>query len=351
MEKQQDWKKVLKADPTEKLLEQLEHLDRYYLLREIMEKPGGDTEVSNLRTALVGEILEKQMEDGSWNGQPYDYANGTTHQLMKLMELGLSPEDEPVKRGTDYLFRCQAEDGSFIQGELRCVCGKDIDPVARDFPVIKSNPIITNAALLALARTGHSDEPRVEKGYEWLCSWQDEDGSWSSPRARMCREHGEGYPYTYCGIHATCNALLGLSATEKTRNSQAVRRGVEFILNLYGYKRLIEVKPPYEDKSVPFDGAWFDPRCATPANQPPPPDVVIEAASTYHVLSTLSMLGYGLENEKIRAGVQRLMEWQSPDGLWLVDHPFLDDHPFTLRILLAIKSLHQPLQVFSLHGH
>ena len=344
MEKQQDWKKVLKADPTEKLLEQLEHLDRYYLLREIMEKPGDDTEVSNLRTALVDEILEKQMEDGSWNGQPYDYANGTTHQLMKLMELGLSPEDEPVKRGTDYLFRCQAEDGSFIQGEIRCVCGTDKDPVASNFPVIKSNPIVTNAALLALARTGHGDNPRVEKGYEWLCSWQDEDGSWSSPRARMCREHGEGYPYTYCGIHATCNALLGLSGTEKTRNSQAARRGAEFLLSLYGFKRNISDKPPYEDKSTPFDGAWFDPMCVPPPDRKPP-DIVIEAVTTQHVLSILSMLGYGLENEKVRAGFQKLLEWQSQDGLWL------KDHRLTLDVLMTIKSFHQPLQIFSLHGH
>ncbi|UCC17242.1 MAG: hypothetical protein JSU58_01455 [Dehalococcoidales bacterium] len=351
MEKQREWKKLLKADPTDKLLEKLERLERYYLLREIIERPEDDAEVRSLKIALVDEILGRQMEDGSWNGQPYDYANGTTHQLMKLAELGLSPEDEPVKKGTDYLFLHQAEDGSFIQGKLNCVCGTDIDPVARNFPLIKSNPIITNAALLALTRTGHGDDPRVEKGYEWLCNWQDEDGSWSSPRARLCKERGEGYPNTFCGIHSTCNALLGLSATEKTRTSQAARRGADFLLSWYGYKRLLPVQPPHDDKSTPFNGAWFDPRCATPANQPPPPDIVIEAASTYHVLSTLATLGYSLENEKVRAGVQRLIEWQSPDGLWLVDHPFLDHYQFTLHILLAIKSLYQPLQVFSLHGH
>ncbi|HEY96271.1 MAG TPA: hypothetical protein G4O15_15180 [Dehalococcoidia bacterium] len=351
MEKQKDWKSLLKADPTEQLLQEVGNLDKYYFLREIMEKPEDDIEASKLRNTLVDEIIEKQMEDGSWNGQPYDYANGTTHQLMKLMELGLSPEDEPVKKGTDYLFLHQVEDGSFSQGEIRCVCGTDIDPVARKFPSVKSNPIITNTTLLALARTGHGDDPRVEKGYEWLCSWQEEDGSWSSPRARLCRDQGEGYPYTYCGIHSTCNALLGLSATEKTRNSEVARRGAEFILNWYGYKRDLRVEPPYDDKSIPFDGAWFDPRCVTPANQPPPPDIVIEAASTYHVVSTLATLGYGLENEKMRAGVQRLMEWQSPDGLWLVDHPFLDHYQFTLHVLLAVKSLYQPLQVFSLHGH
>jgi len=344
MEKQQDWKSILKADSTNLLLKEAGNLDKYYILREIIEKPVEDTEVSNLKNALVDDIVSKQMEDGSWNGKPYDYANGTTHQLMKLMELGLSPEDTPVKRGTDYLFRCQAENGSFIEDEIRCVCGTDRDPVARNFPAINSNPIITNAALLALARTGYGDDPRVAKGYEWLCSWQDEDGSWLSPRAKMCREQGEGYPHPYCGIHATCNAMLGLSATEKTREGQAARRGAEFILNSYGSKYDRSVEPPYTVTSTPFDGAWFDPRSVAPAYAKPS-DIVVEVFSTQHVLATLSMLGYGLENERVRAGVHRLIGFQSQDGLWL------KHQQFTLHTLMTIKSFHQPLHCFSFHGH
>ena len=344
MEKQQDWKKALKADPTNLLLEQAENRDRNYILREIREKPAEDAEVGNLKNALVNEILSKQQADGSWNGKPYDYQNGTTHQLMKLIELGLSAQDTPVKKGTDYLFQCQAENGSFIQGELRCICGTDVDPLVKTFPVINTNPIITNAVLLALVRTGYGDDPRITKGYEWLCSWQDEDGSWLSPRAKMCREHGEGYPYPYCGLHATCNALLGLSATERTRQSQAAKRGAEYLLNLYGSKCDRSVNPPYTVTSTPFDGAWFDPRSVAPADAKPS-DSLVEAACTQHVLSILSMLGYDLENEKVRAGFQRLMEFQSQDGLWLMDRQF------TLHVLMTIKSFYQPLQYFSFHGH
>ncbi len=344
MEKQNDWKKVLKADPTELLLQEAGNLNKYYLLREIMEKPEDDTEVSSLRDSLINEILGKQMEGGSWNGKPYDYENGTTHQLMKLIELGMNTQDAPVKKGTEYLFQCQSENGSFIQGEIRCVCGTDRDPVARNFPVIKSNPIVTNAALLVLTRTGYGDDPRVEKGYEWLCSWQEEDGSWSSPRARMCREHGQGYPYPYCGIHTTCNSLLGLSATEKTRKSQASLRGAEFILSLYGSKYNRNKKPPFTVTSTPFNGAWFDPRCVAPSDTKPA-DIVVETVSTQHVLSTLSMLGYGLENETVKAGFNRLMELQAENGLWL------RNHQFTLHTLMTIKSFYQPLRFFSFHGH
>jgi hypothetical protein len=330
MKKQEDWKKILKADPTDRLLQQATGLDRYYILWEIMERPEEDAEVSSLRNSLVDEILGKQLADGSWNGKAYDYEDGTTHQLMKLLELGLSAQDEPVRKGVEYLLQFQIENGSFVQEAPRCG--------------VEANLVHTNAILLALTRTGYGDDPGVAKGYHWLCRWQQEDGSWLSPRARISRERGDGYPHPYCGLHATCNVLLGLSATEKTRDGQAAKRGTEFILSVYGIKYDRSIEPPYGVTGTPFDGAWFDPRCVPPGITNPS-DTVIEVMTTWHVLATLSMLGCGLENEIVRAGVQRLIEFQSQDGLWLIDCQF------TLRTLMAIKSLHQPLCVFSFHGH
>ncbi len=328
---QRHWSKVLKADPTDRLPKEVGQLDRYYILREIMEKPEDDAEVSSLRKELVDEILSKQLENGSWKDKAYDYENGTTHQLMKLVELGLSAQDAPIKKGVDYLFHCQARNGSFVQG--RTTCGVD-----------ESNLVQTNAVLLALARTGYGDDPRVVKGYDWLCSWQQEDGSWSSPRAKSSREQAEGYPHPYCGLHATCNALLGLSATQKTRQSQAAQRGAEFILSVYGSRYNRSDNSPYAVTRIPFDGAWFDRRLLLPGDTNRP-DNVIEVITTVQVLSTLSMLGYGLDNERVRRGLERLMGFQSQDGLWLMDNQF------TLGTLMTIKSFYQPLRVFSFHGH
>ena len=335
MKKQENWKSVLKADPTDRLVQQTGHLARYYILREIMEKSEEDAEVSSLQNDLRDEILGKQMENGSWNGKAYDYQNGTTHQLMTLIELGLSAQDAPIKKGAEYLLQRQAENGSFVQGGHQC--GVD------------ANLVVTNAVLLALARTGYGDDPRVAKGYEWLCSWQDEDGSWLSPRAKRSREQGDGYPHPYCGLHATCNVLLGLSATESTRESQAAKRGAEFILSSYGTKYDRGIEPPYDLTSTPFEGAWHDPNCVPPESIDGS-DREIELLSTSHVLETLSMLGYGLENGKVRAGVERLMRFQSQDGFWHFRRPETVS-PFTLRTLMAIKSFYRPLCVFSFQGH
>ena len=331
MEGQKGWKSTLKADPTGQLLKEVGKWDRYYILRELMEKPEDDAGVSNLRNELIEETLSKQMEDGSWNGKAYDYEEGTTHQLMKLVELGMSAQDAPIKKGMDYLFRCQAENGSFVQGHT--TCGVD-----------ESNLVQTNAVLLALARTGYGDDPRVARGYEWLCSWQQEDGSWLSPRSRRSREQGKGYPHPGCGIHATCNALLGLSATERTRQSQAAQCGAEFILSLYGGKCERSKEPPYAITSTPFNGAWYD-LLVVPGDAQDRSERTVHIVTTEHVLSTLSMMGYGLENEKVRAGIERLIGFQSQDGLWL------DSYQLTLVTLMTVKSFYQPLCVFSYHGH
>ena len=335
MKKAQDWKTTLKADPTEWLLEQAEGMDRYYVLREIMGKSEGDAEVSNTRDALVAEIVGKQRADGSWNGKAYDYENGTTHQMMKLMELGVSARDAPVKKGAEYLLQCQAENGSFVQGGLQCG--------------IDANLVATNAVLLALARTGYGDDPRMAEGYQWLCSWQDEDGSWLSPRAKMSREQGEGHPHPYCGLHATCNALLGLSATDRTRESQAAKRGAEFLLSSYGTKYDRSTEPPYGPTGKPFEGAWHDVNCAPPESTDGS-ERETEITTTGHVLSTLSMLGYGLRNEKVRAGVERLIGSQSEDGVWHFQKSEMA-LPFTLPPLMTVKSFYEPLSVFSFHGH
>jgi hypothetical protein len=280
------------------------------------------------------EIIGKQLENGSWNNKVYDYEEGTTHQLMKLIELGLTAEDEHVRKAVEYMFQFQAEDGAFIQG--RTMCGA------------RANLVTTNAVVLALARAGCSNDPRVANAYEWLRSWQQEDGSWLSPEAKRRREEGKGYPHPYCGLHATCNVLLGFSAIEKTRRSEAAKRGVNYLLGLYGYKYEIDkkIKPPFfrfilKKGLVPFEGAWHDPRCV-------PPEVglisrervdrIVETATTQEVLVPLSMLGYGLDNEKVRKGLNRLIQLQTASGV-------------TLRTLMMMKSLYQGLSVFSFHGH
>lgn len=332
-----DWRNVLQ-DMSGLLLEKTEdkyyNLTRYYILREIFEKPEHDPEVVDLQKDLVYEILHKQLENGSWNNKVYNYEEGTTHQVMNLIDLGMNVKDEPIQRAAAYMFRFQTATGAFIQGDHSCG--------------VKANLILTNAAVLALARAGYADDPRVIKAGEWLCSWQQKDGSFISPSAKKRREEGSGYPYPYCGLHATCNTLLGLNALEPMRKSH-VMRGADYLLGLYGYKYVIDtdVNPPRynyitdETQRIPFEGAWYDPRVIPPeagSILQQDADRKVEVFTTQHVLGTLSVLGYRLENQRVKNGLKRLLDLAKEEDI-------------SLYTVMVVKRLHQPFSVFSFHGH
>ncbi len=339
-----DWKENLKGMPIDWLLQQAKPLNRYYILREIVGKPEDDIEVSSLRKSLIEEIQGKQLENGSWNNKVHDYSHGTTQQLMKLKDLGLNNDEPPIRKGAEYIFRFQKENGSFTQ-QPPPECG------------VETGLVLTNSAILALARTGYATDPRVSKACQWLCSWQQEDGRWVSPNAMKRKEEGKSYTDPYCGIHATCNVLFGLGALEKTQQREAIKRGADYLLNLYGFKYDITdpIKPPYAKaimgkKLVPFEGAWFDPRSIGPGAEAIS-NKEIEFASTGHVLSALSMTGYGLENKKIVAGFKRLVALQEEDGRWLFSGSVEATYGYTLDNIMTVKSFYQPLSVFSFHGH
>ncbi|KYK38736.1 MAG: hypothetical protein HXS46_12200 [Theionarchaea archaeon] len=329
-----DWHKQLRVMTTP-LLEKVkdnQNLTYYYLLREILEKPDHESEVAQLRKQLVQEILEKQLENGSWKNKVYNYEQGTTHQVMKLLDLGVDITNDSIKKAVTYMFSFQSAAGYFTQGKKSCGA--------------EANLIETNAALMALSRAGYADDPRVMKGYEWLCRWQQEDGSFLSPGAARRRKEG-GYPYTYCGIHATCNTLLGLSTNEQMQKSNAAVRGADYLLGMYGKKYEIhgEVEPPLYrymgEKPVSFEGAWHDPRIVPPEEgyiAAEDVDRKVEVFTTQHVLGTLAVLGYGLENETVKNGLSRLLK-------------LVKEEDISLYTLMVIKRVHGPLTVFSFRGH
>lgn len=66
-----DWKSVLKADPTEWLLEKDNSSVRYFTLTDILEKPENDPEVRKtkkeiMEIGVMPNILARQKNGGSW---------------------------------------------------------------------------------------------------------------------------------------------------------------------------------------------------------------------------------------------------------------------------------------------
>ena len=110
MSQKADWKKTLKADPTDWLLEPDEPGVRYLALRDIVD--ADDKEIKAARTRAhregpISVILAEMSPEGYWIKPGNVYANkcrGTVWSIISLAELGASiEEDKRVGAACNYL--------------------------------------------------------------------------------------------------------------------------------------------------------------------------------------------------------------------------------------------------------
>ena len=106
-----DWRSVLKADPTDWLLEEDNPSVRYLTLMDILERPATDREVAKARADIMAKgavplILAKQEEGGYWDQPDRLYVakyKGTVWQLIILAEHLADPRDPRVKKACEFL--------------------------------------------------------------------------------------------------------------------------------------------------------------------------------------------------------------------------------------------------------
>jgi hypothetical protein len=116
------WLDVLHGDPTPWLLEPENPAIRYWTLVDLMDRPADDPEVRAARAAIptypsVAELLAAQKRDGYWIKRDYYLPKhrGTLWTLTVLGDLELTADDEHVRRGCEYMFTFQREDGPFCR--------------------------------------------------------------------------------------------------------------------------------------------------------------------------------------------------------------------------------------------
>ena len=106
----QDWKKLLKADPTDWLLEESDPGVRYLALRDIVG--AGEKELKAARTKAhregqIAMILDNMNPEGWWVHPGYVYAPkmmGTSWAILALAQMGGSiEEDERIATACNYL--------------------------------------------------------------------------------------------------------------------------------------------------------------------------------------------------------------------------------------------------------
>ncbi len=157
-----NWKNVLKADPTEWLLEKDNPSVRYFTLRDILEKPeanvdGAESKKAIMETGSVPKILAKMQVDGYWETPASFYTakyKGTIWQLLILAELGADPTDERVKEACEFILENSqhSDSGGFAMARSERMGG------GRESSVI---PCLTGNMVYSLIRLGYLNDPRV----------------------------------------------------------------------------------------------------------------------------------------------------------------------------------------------
>jgi hypothetical protein len=301
------WKSFLKADPTGWLLEPDNPSARYFALRDILGKPEDDPEVAAarqdiMRHGTVPLILERQTGEGTWEAPHRFYTakyRGTVWQLIVLAELGADGKDEKIKKACEFMLdnAQDRESGGFSMATAVKTGG------GRHSEVI---PCLTGNMVFSLIRFGYLDDPRLQRGIDWITRYQRFDDGTDTPPA--------GWPYDkyeMCWGRHTCHmgvvkALKALAEIPPERRSAAVQKaienGAEYMLIHHVHKRSHNLKrmskPGWKKFGFPL----------------------MYQTDVLEVLGILARLGY--RDRRMQEAVDLVISKQDNEGRWKLESTF-----------------------------
>lgn len=313
------WRALLRADPTPWLLEPENPAVRYWTLRNVLDRPPDDPEVLASQAAIPGypplaELLAGQKRGGYWAKRDYYLPKhrGTFWVLCVLGDLGLTLENDQVRRSCEFMFTFQREHGGFCR--RRRVAGRGIVWDNQPEPC-------THARIVRfLIQFGHARDPRTRAAVDWLLAEQREHGMWDcgSPGRPGC-------------LRATHDVLRVAALDPVAAAHPAVARGADIVCNLLmkGNMSRYHVGIPWTTLQYPY----FD-------------------YSLLSTLDSLARLGHTSKEPTIAEAVEYLLSRQLRDGAWPLDHsprcpPFDIGQPgapnkwLTLDALCVIRRLHE----------
>ena len=293
----ENWRQEFHVDPVPVLIPSNNMAVEYFTRRDLL-----DEKVEPIQSLWglpeVKKILRKQQEDGSWKypggGKEHlrsqeDYNQLETYRILGVLveKYGLNNKHLTIRNASEFLFTRQPYEGDF-----RGIYGNQY------------SPNYTAGIMELLIKAGYDDDPRMEKGFEWLLSIRQNDGGWAIPLRTIGGKYADivkaatiepdlskSFSHLVTGV-----VLRAFTASKKYRKSpEAVQAGK--LLTSRFFKK--DVYPDrntsqyWERVSFPF---WFT-------------DIVSS-------LDSLSLLGFTRDNPDIASALDWLKRRQKHDGLF-----------------------------------
>lgn len=315
-----DWVTHLQVDPLPQLLSSGNEALIYFVNRDLLEEEVPPVDVLwELPVPL--KIVKKQQENGSWKypGKSQERYPEMNYSLVEtyrntgilVEEYGFNKDHPAIQKAADYLFSCQT-----AAGDIRGIYG------------IEYSPNYSAAIMELLIKAGYENDPRIEKGFQWLLSMRQHDGGWASPlrtigvtntvtwfenerNKPVNPDKTKPFSHMFTGM-----VLRAFAAHPVYRKSEEAKKAGSLLLSrffkpdTYTDRR---DKSYWEKVSFPF---WFT-------------DVV-------SALDSLSLIGVTPDELQVRKALTFLKEKQEENGLFTLKLLKAKDKALNLWVTLAV---------------
>jgi hypothetical protein len=313
-----EWSKMRKQSPINWLLEKTNPSVQYFTLRDILDRDESDSLVVAAKQAIpksevISRILQKQKPEGYWEepDKPYIPKYKSSYwQIMTLGHLGIDKSDERVRKGCEYIYRFQSEEGSFSSVTLQQALGEYewLRKKGNELPTPNQwasflvfehqYSCLTGNMAAALIRIGYGDDERVRKALNWLVKIQNKDGGWLCPywKAHINDKHGCFYG-TICPLEAF-SEVKKENLTEEMK--ETIEKGAEFLLMHHLFKADHHDYRVINQSWLKLGFPWF------------------YGYNILRGLDVLTKLGY-LEDKRLNDAVEILLQKRQSNGTWILE--------------------------------
>lgn len=269
--------------------------------------PASHPESVEAKAAIMGrgtvpQILAKQRKEGYWETKEDFYVRakyrGTIWQVIILAELGADGNDDRIRRACEFIIgisqdrqsggfchRGSQANGGFHSGVLPCLTGNMV---------------------WSLLHFGYLGDPRLQRGIDWITTYQRFDdgedkapGGWPYEKREGCW----GKHTCLMGVVKALKALAEIPEEVRTSEvSRAIDQGSEFLLRHHLYKRSHDFSRAAKPKwlNFGFPTVWD--------------------SDALEVLMLLTKLGY--RDARMEDAVELVLTKQNDQGRWLLENTF-----------------------------
>jgi hypothetical protein len=303
-----NWDKRLKFDPLPPLLASKNRALQYFARRDLLgEQVGSPHSLWTLPEAQ--RILKKQLADGSWTRTAEEKHPAVNYHLIEtwrnfrylVEQYGFTREHPQAQKAAEFLFSCQSP-----AGDMRGI-------LANQYATY-----YTGAIMALLIQAGYADDPRIEKGFQWLLAMRQDDQGWTIPllthkldratQYRLTSEYADplepdrAKPFSH---NWTGMVLRAFAAHPGYRRSAAAQTAAQLLKSRF-------FQP---DSYTSYQAASYWVRFGYP----------FWWNNLLTALDSLSLMGFSSRDEQIRQALDWLVDHQQENGLWKVSYARLQE--------------------------